>query len=202
MKVSTTAVANCFDYPYYEDKGRNLIKQAREVGELPQLIDSLVDLAMDSSPNYRVGAIEALGIIDEAQQTPKVIDTLTRILPDGQQREYSLGLCIYADEDDMRTPGQVAAKVLGKWHVKGAISPLIDIASDRQNWIWNRVAAIEALGEIGNLRALPSLQLIRSSREQAVWGVYNIERRLVIGDLAEIAIKKISENGSNTKEHL
>ncbi len=182
-------IALAFDWPY-NPEGYLAINRNRKGGALQTLIDELLKLVKSGDTNEQVGATEALGIIPEAR-TPEVTTTLIQNLPDCAARNYEYG-GHYDDEDDMRTPGQVAAEILGNWRIREAVPALCQIISNQLIWPWNRIAAIEALGKIGDPAAIERLKPLLTSTETRRWGVYSEYRTVAIAKLAAEAIAKLT----------
>jgi|GEM_PF-5269509 len=183
MPVNALEFAMCFDFHVGSTRQSELESMARQDGSIPRLVSELIGLLSANSANVRVGAVEALGSIKEAN-APEAIDALVKLLPDEEQRDYSYG-GLNADEDDMRTPGQCAAQVLGQWQATAAIPAMIAILTKPQVWPWNLIACMRSLGQMKAKQAVPALTALTRRNDTAVWGVYSIDEKVHIGSLAK-----------------
>lgn len=174
------------DYPYRPDRAQTEINRLRQHQRLTAAISDIIQWSADHNVNTRAAAAQALGLITEAQDNPKVITALIDLIPDQQARNLLDG------EDktnpDLRTPGQVAAKILGQWEIKEAVPALIKIVANRQMSACSRTVAIQALGKIKDARAIEALNNISQAAEVA--SVDQAEP-IELWDIAQTALQKI-----------
>lgn len=186
-----TRLASAFDWGGDPQAAVQIVEDARRRSEIGRLIMELLELVTTGDTNAKVGGIEALGIIDEAKGDAATLELLIGELSDATFRDYSYG-GYYSDEDDMRSPGQVAARVLGRWKIREAIPALISqLSSDLIGH--NGVCCIDALIEMKANSGIPVLERLRTSNEVVRWGVYSKDREVNVGELANEAICKILE---------
>lgn len=169
----------------------DLLSEARSDAETTRtVITELIVLLGDSSANTRVGAAEVLGLL-AAPGDVAVEEALITCLPDSELRDYSCS-GFYSDEDDMRSPGQMAATALGQLRSVRAVEALSALALDRKCWSWNRIAAVRALTTIGDQRAVEVLRQLLDDNEVWTWGVYSIEAKVRISDLARRGLDQLA----------
>jgi HEAT repeat protein len=182
------------EYGSFMAPSGNLLSEAQEgdAETTRTVITELISLLGDSSANTRVGAAEVLGLL-AAPGDVAVEEALTARLTDTEQRDYSPS-GFYADEDDMRTPGQMAAEALAKLRSVLAVEPLCAIALDRKCWPWNRIAAVRALTVIGDQRAVEVLRQLLDDKEVHRWGVYGTQAEVSIADLAHRGLEKLASS--------
>lgn len=185
-RLRAEQVAWKLDYPFRGDEASVIIEQQRQSGELAWLIGELVGLVglEGHNTNEQVGAIEGLGLIQEAKR-PEVIKTLVVALGNTKMRNCGDS---YSDEEDIRCPALVAAEVLGRWVVKEAVDPLGSMAVNSRTRSDVRLAAVQALGQLGSESALKYLNSLCSSAEEL--GLYS---RFAVGGEHKVPIKRLAE---------
>ena len=187
----TLGLIKLLDFPFRPDQAQEKIAHYRLTNRLPELISNLVKLLPNFQTNVRVSAAQALGLIPEAKNNHQVIKELINLLPDQQIRGRSFNQGFDRNPEDLRAPGQVAAKVLGQWQIKDASPALIKIIADPSLWVWNRIAAIQALGEIKDEQAIPALQAIADSAEITTWQLAGEKQTAELSHITQSALQKI-----------
>lgn len=169
------------------------IAAARSEGWLEELIAELAALLELPCANLQVGAVHALGLIVEANR-PEVWKALIAILPNGVWRS-SRADYLYAEEDDMRTPGGVSAGLLGRWKVLSAVDALCEVAEDRNRPADLRVPMIEALWEMRAIGAEPTISRLVDDPSSTTTGVYD-RTTFHVGQSARRILKLFQESDS------
>lgn len=174
----------------WDDSGikAETIDTIRRDGGIQEVINLLLIAFHERGVNRKVATIETLARIPEARDDPKVIKLLIQAVPDGEFRNHSPS-GFYADADDQRSPGQLAAELLGEWNVREAIPALVEQLS-RRPIEQPTIACIRALARMKAEEALPELEALTHSDAKVWYGVYSVGS-YDVRSVAERAISQI-----------